>query len=146
MKKTSCRLGNSLGPWYTLSLCDSRISKFTLLNRKETSMVRARRVGRTWEPFQVWNMAKDIATLYQQRLKTQERGGGGAGGRGSKPSLFGLFLLFVLWFVLVLNVWKKLVRLVWALLHNNYKTVKGLNPGVISKVGWGYRPGERSPE
>ena len=56
-------------------------------------------------------MAKDIVTLYQQRLKTQERGRGGGGG-GPKPSLFGLFLLFVLWFVLVLKVWKKLVRLV----------------------------------
>ena len=54
-------------------------------------------------------MAKDIVTLYQQRLKTQERGRGGG---GPKPSLFGLFLLFVLWFVLVLKVWKKLVRLV----------------------------------
>ena len=57
-------------------------------------------------------MAKDIVTLYQQRLKTQERGRGGGGGGGPKPSLFGLFLLFVLWFVLVLKVWKKLVRLV----------------------------------
>ena len=43
-------------------------------------------------------MAKDIVTLYQQRLK---KGGG-------KPSFFGLVLLFVLWFVLVLKVWKKI--------------------------------------
>ena len=51
-------------------------------------------------------MAKDIVTLYQQRLKTQELKGGGGGGE-SKPFFFGLFLLFVL----VLKVWKKLVRL-----------------------------------
>ena len=42
------------------------------------------------------------------KAEDSRKGGGG----GSKPSLFGLFLLFVLWFVLVLNVWKKLVRLV----------------------------------
>ena len=57
-------------------------------------MVRARRVGRTREPFQVWNstMAKDIVTLYPAKAEDSRKVGGG----GSKPSFFGLFLLFVL--------------------------------------------------
>ena len=76
-------------------------------------------------------MAKDIVTLYQQRLKTQERGGGGV------PNQLCLVCFCCLYCGLFWHQKsrKKLVRLVWALEHNNYKTVKGLNPGVISKVG-----------
>ena len=72
-------LDNSHGPRHTLSLCDIRISKPTLLNRKETSMVHARRVGRSIENMRTFSSLEQHNGKRHCNIvpaKAQERGVG----------------------------------------------------------------------